>query len=160
MAIKCIKSATAEGMVRSLNGMVLSKRNLVAGRDTRPNPSAAPNNLYKHPVNGLTLIFTVPVVTVTFAADLTSVQIVAAILAANAATGAHLWKVDANGGMVLALWNDAAPVTLADTGTANSYFGFSTTAADPDLVQTAINPANIKSMLIDVLSRQFITFYT
>ena len=159
MAIKIIKSATAEGMARSLNGIISGKRDLIAGRDSSPNPAAAPNNLYKHPINGLTLIFTAPVGTVTFVGDRDYKQIIADIVAVAPGVP-HLWKVDANGGMVLAFWDDAAPVVLSHLGTANTYFGFSTTPADPDLTQTVINPANIKSMLIDVLSRQFITFYT
>lgn len=161
MAIKFIKSSTAEGMARLLNGLILGKRNLILGRDQRPNPAAAPNDLYKHPVNGLTLIFTTPAVTVTFVGDLDSKQIIAALNASGLGTGkAHLWKTDSNGGMVLSFWDDTTPMVMSHTGTANSYFGFSTTAADPDLTQTVVNPTNIKSMLIDLQSRQYVTFYT
>lgn len=160
MALKFIKAATAEGMARAINGIITGKRDLIAGRDQSPTPAAAPNNLYKHPVNGLTLIFTAPAGTVTFVGDRDYKQILADIAAVIGAGQAHLWKVDVNGGMVLSFWDDTTPMVLSHLGTANAYFGFATGAADPDLTQSVINPANIKSMLIDVLSRQFITFYT
>lgn len=159
MALKFIKAATAEGMARAINGIITGKRDLVAGRDQSPTPAVAPNNLYKHPINGLTLIFTAPVGTVTFVGNRDYKQILADIVAVVPGI-AHLWKVDANGGMVLAFWDDTTPVVMSHLGTANAYFGFSTTVADPDLTQSVIPPANIKSMLIDVLSRQFVTFYT
>ena len=161
MALKFIKASTAEEMTRRINGLITGKRNLIVGRDQRPNPAAAPNNLYKHPIDGLTLIFTTPVATVTFVGDLDSKEIIAALDASGLGTGkAHLWKTDPNGGMVLSFWDDTTPVVMSHTGTANAYFGFSTTPGDPDLTQSVINPANIKSMLIDFVSRQYVTFYT
>lgn len=157
-ALKFIKSATAEGLTRLINGLIKGKRNLVLGKDQTPTPAAAPHNLYKHPVAGLTLEFTTPAGTVTFSDNLDCNEIIAEINALSGA-GAHLYKVDDNGGMVLALWDDTTPVVLKATGTANGYFGFPTSASAL-LTQTAVAPANIKSIIVDVLSRQFIAFYT
>jgi hypothetical protein len=158
MTYSILKADTAEELTRKLNGMVLGKRNLIVGPDTSPNPSAAPNNLYKHPVSGLTLIFTAPVLTVTFLSDLTSKQIVDAINTAAAATIARLRKVGLNGEMVLALWDDTTPITLSHTGTANDYFGFSTVLSDPALVQTPVTHTNILSIIVENLSRQYVAF--
>lgn len=159
MAIKLLKADTAANMTRLLNGVVMGKRNLVMGRDQSVAPDAAPHNLYKHPVAGLTLEFAAPAKTVTFSANLDLNEIVAEINAELTVTGGHLFKMESNGGMVLALWYDASPVTLKDTGTANAYFGFSTVAADPDLVQTAVAATDILQILVEPLSRQYVTFY-
>jgi hypothetical protein len=159
MAIKFMKADTAANMTRLLNGVVMGKRNLVMGRDQSVAPTAAPHNLFKHPVAGLKLEFSAPVKTVTFSANLDLNEIVAEINTELTVTGAHLLKMDGNGGMVLALWNDASPMTLKDTGTANSYFGFSTTAADPDLVQTAVAPTDLLQIVVEPLSRQYVAFY-
>ncbi len=157
MAFSLIKAPNPELLARYLNGLVVSKRNLVVGRDQRPNPTAAPNDLYKHPVSGLTLIFTTPIATVTFSADLDFKQIIAEIEATVGMAGkAHLLKTDGNGGMVLAFWDDATPVVMANTGTANEYFGFSTTAADPDLTQTAVPKANVHSIQTDPLTKLWV----
>lgn len=159
MALQYIKADTAEHLTRAINGLVVGKTGLIRGRDQSPTPAVAPNNLYKHPVNGLTLIFTAPVGVVTFVGDRNYKEIIADIEAVVAGVP-HLWKIDANGGMVLALWHDTTPVTLSDAGTANDYFGFSTTPADPALVQTPIPPANIVSINVEPLSRQYVCFYT
>lgn len=158
--VKFMKASSAEAMTRQLNGIITGKRDLVRGRDQSGNPPAAPNNLFKHPVDGLTLIFTTPGFTVTFSADLHLKDIVDEINTAAGTDIAYLYKVDANGGMVLAFWDDTTPVVMLHTGTANAYFGFSVTAADPDLTQTPVDPTKIKSMIMDPNNRQFITFYT
>lgn len=156
MAIQVIKAATPELLARLLNGAVWGKKNLIQGRDVRPNPSG--DDLFRHPVSGLTLIFTAPAGTVTFSDDLTWKEIIAEINTELAGVIAHGFKVDPNGGMVLALWDDATPVVLAETGTANAYFGFSTTAADPDLTQSVVDPADIINIHPDSLSKQWIAF--
>lgn len=155
-----MKADTAANMTRLLNGLVLGKRNLVMGRDQSVTPAVAPNNLFKHPVAGLTLIFTTPGGTVTFSGNLDLNEIVSEINVAFSGEYAHLYKMDSNGGMVLALWNDTTPVVLADTGTANSYFGFSTTVSDTNLVQAPIDPLDLIEIVIEPLSRQYVTFYS
>jgi hypothetical protein len=158
MSYAVIKADTPEELARRLNGMVLGKRNLIVGKDTRPNPSAAPNAMYKHPVAGLTLNFTTPVGTVTFSDNLTAKQIVDEINAALGPNVARLYKIGPNGQMVLALWDDATPVVLLHTGTANAYLGFATTAADPQLTQVAVAPTDIVSVVCESLSRQYVAF--
>lgn len=160
MAFSIIKASSPELLIRFLNGLVISKRDLtLAGKDQRPNPAAAPNNLYKHPVEGLTLIFTTPAATVTFSADLDFKEILAEIEGTAGMEGkGHLLKTDPNGGMVLTFWDDTTPVVMSHTGTANAYFGFSTTAADPHLTQTATAVADVHNISTDPLSRQWIAF--
>ncbi len=94
--VKFMKASSAEAMTRQLNGIVIGKTNLVRGRDDRGTPTVPPNNLYKHPVAGLTLIFTTPGFTVTFSDDLHCKAIVAEINAAAGSTIAYLYKTDAN----------------------------------------------------------------
>jgi len=156
MSYAIIKAGTAEELARRLNGMVLGKRNLIVGRDTGPNPPAGPNNLYRHPVAGLQLVFSTPALTVTFSANLTCNQIVDEINTAAATTLARLHKTGPNGEMVLALWNDTTPITLLHTGSANSYFGFPTAVADPLLVQTPVAKTDIVTILAENLSRQYV----
>ncbi len=159
MALQVIKAPSPEALARALNGVVLSKKNLIQGRDVRPNPSTTPGeDFYRHPVNGLTLIFATPAGTVTFSGNLTWKEIIDEINTALSADVAHGFKTDPNGGMVLALWDDTTPVTLLDTGTANSYFGFSTTAGDDDLEQTPVAAGDIISIHPDPLSKQWIAF--
>ena len=157
--LKSISAATHEELTRLINGIVSSKANLVVGKDISPNPAAAPDNLYKHPLSGKTLVFTSPAATVTFSADVDFKEIVDQINTQAGSVVAHLAKVTSTGGLYLVLWNDTTPVVLSDTGTANSYFGFSTTAADPDLTQTPIDPANIVAIVIEVQSRKYVCFY-
>jgi hypothetical protein len=159
MAFKIMKAPTAEQLTRQLNGLVVGKTDLVRGKDQSPNPAAAPNNLYKHPIGGLTLVFNTPAVTVTFSGDLDFKQIISEVNTAAGVDIAYLYKVDGGPGMVLAFWDDTTPVDLDDTGTANSYFGFSTTAADPTLVQLPIPKADVHTILIDFAGRQYIAFY-
>jgi hypothetical protein len=156
MTYSVLKADTSEELARRLNGIVLGKTNLIAGRDMGPNPSAAPNNMYKHPVSGLTLELSTPAVTVTFSGDLTARQIVDEINAAAGSTVGHLYKVGPNGQMVLALWDDAIPVALDSTGTANAYFGFSVTPGDSTLVQSPVTRTNIVSISVENLSRQYV----
>lgn len=159
MAFSLIKAPTPELLTRYLNGLIVGKRDItLAGRDSRPNPAAAPNDLYKHPVNGLTLIFSVPAVTVTFSADLDFKQILSECNTALSGTKAHLLKTNPNGGMVLSFWDDTTPMTMLHTGTANSYFGFSTTSSDPDLVQTATPKASVPAIIMDPSSKQWVAF--
>ncbi len=157
--LKAISAATYTELLRLVNGIVSSKRNLVVGSDSRPNPAVAPNNLYKHPVDGLTLDFAVPAGTVTFPADLDYEEIVDEINTQLGTEVAHLVNDGSNGQLKLALWNDTTPITLADTGTANAFFGFSVTPADPSLVQTPIDPADIIAIDVEVLSRKWVCFY-
>lgn len=157
--LKAISAATYTELLRLVNGLVSSKANLVVGRDISPTPAVPPNNLYKHPLAGKTLDFAVPAGTVTFPADVDYKQIVDEINTQLATEVAHLVNGGSNGQLQLALWDDAAPVTLADTGTANAYFGFSVTPADPSLVQTPVPPANIIAIDVEVLSRKWICFY-
>lgn len=159
MAFKIMKAPTAEQLARQLNGLVVGKTDLVRGKDQSPNPAAAPNNLYKHPIGGLTLVFNTPAVTVTFSADLDFKQIVSEINTAAGTNIAYLYKVDGGPGLVLAFWDDTTPVDLDDTGTANSYFGFSTTAGDPTLVQSPIPDTDVHNIMIDFTGRQYIAFY-
>lgn len=156
MAFRKISAATVDELLRALNGMVVSKKDLtLRGQDNRPNPdTTAGHNLFKHPVNGLTLIFTVPAVTITFSDDLDWKEIMTEIEAAAPGIG-HLLKTNPNGGSVLAFWDDTAPVTMLHTGTANPYFGFPTGAADPDLVQTAVPAADVYAIQNDPLSKQW-----
>lgn len=160
--LKNIKASDADQLTRLINGLVLGRQNLVLGRDRSPNPTAAPNNLYKHPLNGLTLDFTTPAGTVTFVGDLDFKQIVDQINTQLGTDVANLWKAEqvGNGAMNLALWNDTTPVVLADTGTANEYLGFSTTPADPSLTQTPIDPTKIIEIVVEVQSRKYVCFYT
>ena len=159
MAFKIMKAPTAEQLARQLNGLVVGKTDLVRGRDQSPNPAAAPNNLYKHPIGGLTLVFNTPAVTVTFSADLDFKEIVDEINTAAGVDIAYLYKINGGPGMVLAFWDDTTPVDLDDTGTANSYFGFSTTAGDATLVQTPIASTDVHNIMIDFTGRQYIAFY-
>lgn len=157
--LKALSASTYTELLRLVNGIISSKANLVVGRDISPNPEAAPNNLYKHPLAGKTLVFSVPASTVTFSEDVDYKEVVSEINAHVGSVVAHLVNGGSNGQLQLALWNDSSPVTLADTGTANSYFGFSVTPGDPDLVQTPIAPANIISIGVEVLSRKWVCFY-
>jgi len=156
MTISFIKAKDPEQLSRLLNGLVSSKTNLSVGRDQ--GPLAVTGDLYKHPVGGLTLNFATPAGTVTFSANLDLHHIVSEINAAVGSVVAHLMKSDDNGGQVLVLWNDTTPVVLLETGTANSYFGFSTTTADPKLTQSPTNPTDIIEILIEPLSRQYVAF--
>ncbi len=156
---QAISAATYTELLRLLNGVISSKRNLVVGRDINPNPDLPPNNLFKHPVDGLTLEFTSPAATVTFSADLDYKEIVDEINTQAGAEIAHLVRGGSNGELTLSLWDDTTPVVLKESGTANAYFGFSTTAADPDLTQTPIAPANIIAIDVEVLSRKWVCFY-
>jgi hypothetical protein len=156
MTISFIKAKDPEQLSRLLNGLVLSKKNLSLGRDL--GPRAMPGDLYKHPVAGLTLIFTTPGFTVTFSANLDLKHIVAEINTAAGKDIAHLIHFDDNGGQVLAIWDDTTPVVMLSTGTANTYFGFSTTVADPHLTQTATDPDNIVAIVVEILSRQYVAF--
>lgn len=158
--LKSMTASTQEELTRLINGLIKSKFNLVMGKDQRPNPAAAPDNLYKHPLNGKTLIFTAPAVTVTFSADVDFKEIVDQINTQAGSEVAHLLKETSNGGLLLVLWNDVTPVVLSETGTANAYFGFSTTAADPLLTQTPIDPTKIVSIVIELQGRKFVCFYT
>jgi len=158
MAYQTIMASTPDELARRLSGLVQGKRNLIQGRDLGPNPASAPNNMYKHPVSGLTLIFGTPAGTVTFSGDLTANQIVDEINTALGSDVARLYKVGQNGQMVLALWDDTTPVVLLHTGTANTYFGFSTTASDPSLTQTPIAASDIVSIVCESLSRQYVAF--
>lgn len=155
-----IKASDADKLTRLINGIIVGKRNLVVGRDQSPNPAAAPNNLYKHPVSGLTLVFTTPIATCTFSDDLDFKEIVAEINAAAGSEVAHMYKFDDNGAQVLVLWNDTTPVVLGEGGTANTYFGFSTTAADPSLAQSPIDPVDIIEIVVEPLSRKYVCFYS
>lgn len=154
-----IKASDADKLTRLINGIIVSKRGLVVGRDQSPSPAAAPNNLYKHPVSGLTLEFTTPLATVTFSGDLDFKEIVAEINTQAGADVAHMYKFDDNGQQILVLWNDTTPVVLGEAGTANPYFGFSTDAGDADLVQNPIDPADITAIVVEPLSRKYVCFY-
>jgi hypothetical protein len=143
--LKTLSATSAETLTRTLNGLVQGRRNLSQGIAVGPTASG----LYKHPVAGLTLNFSTPVATVTFVGDLDLKQIVAAINSQVGAVVAHLYQLERSGTFVLALWDDATPVTLLHTGTANSYFGFSTTADDASLVQSPVDSDNIKSIRAD-----------
>ena len=159
MAFKIMKAPTAEQLARQLNGLVIGKTDLVRGRDQSPNPAAAPNNLYRHPIGGLTLVFNTPAVTVTFSGDLNFRQIISEINTAAGVDIAYLYKSEIGPAMILAFWDDTTPVDLDDTGTANPYFGFSTTAGDATLVQSPIAAANVQTIMIDFTGRQYIAFY-
>lgn len=156
MPISFIKAKDPEQLTRLLNGLVLSKTNLSLGRDQ--GPLAVTGDLYKHPVKNLTLIFGTPAVTVTFSDNLDLTHIVAEINAAAGSVIAHLIRLDDNGGQVLALWNDTTPVILLSTGTANTYFGFSTTLADPMLEQSPTAATDIIEIVVEPLSRQYVAF--
>lgn len=157
MTVVIKKASDAAQLARELNGYVNSKRNLNNGKDRSPNP-AVPGQLYKHPVNGLTLVFSTPGTTVTFAANLDMYEIVSEINTQVTSDVAHLSKTGPNGEMTLILYDDAAPVTLSHTGTANSYFGFSTTSSDPGLAQTVTLAEDIISIVVENLSRQYVAF--
>lgn len=159
-SFRTLSAPTHELLSRYLNGLVVGKRELVLrGRDDRPNPSTvAGHDLYKHPVSGLTLIFTTPAVTVTFSANLDWKDIIGEIVAANPAIGPHLLKTDPNGGGVLAFWNDTTPVVLSHTGTANAYFGFPTTPGHVGLTQNPTPNTAVHSIHPDPLSKQWVAF--
>lgn len=159
MAFRIISAATHDLLVRQLNGMIKGKRVITVGRDTRPNPDVtAGHDLFKHPVSGLTLIFTTPAATVTFSGDLDFKDIIEEINTQAGAEVAHLLKTDTNGGSVLSLWNDTTPVTLGDDGTANTYFGFSSTPSDPLLVQESVPGTDVHTIVADPLSKRFVAF--
>lgn len=158
-AFRLISAPTHELLARYMNGLVRSKRIITLGRDVRPNPDTTPgHDLFKHPISGLTLVFSAPAATVTFTDDLDFKEIIEEINDQAGAEVAHLLKTDPNGGSMLVLWNDTSPVTLADTGTANEYFGFSTTASDPALVQAPVTGTEVHSIIPDPLSKQWIAF--
>lgn len=159
-SFRLISAPTHAQIARLLNGLIVGKRDItLRGRDSRPNPdTTAGHDLFKHPVAGLTLIFTTPAATVTFSADLDWKEILAEITAVNAAIGPNIVKTDPNGGGVLAFWNDTTPVVMAHTGTANSYFGFSTTMADPALTQNPTPNTAVHSIIPDPLSKQWVAF--
>lgn len=156
MAFRVLKAGTIDLLLRQLNGLVVGKREItLSGRDVRPNPdTTSGHDLFKHPVSGLTLIFTTPVATVTFSADLDWKEILEEI-EAQAPGVAHLLKTNANGGSVLAFWDDTTPVVLSNLGTANPYFGFSTTGSDPDLTQTPVPAANVYTIQPDPLTKHW-----
>jgi hypothetical protein len=94
-------------------------------------------------LHGLTLIFTTPTLTITFSdatnAGLSMTDIVTQIAAAGTAPNKVVPKL--RGQRVLALWNtvDGNNVVLANTGTANTLFGFSTTVATSGKVYAPFN---------------------
>lgn len=159
-SFRFLSASTYAQLNRLLNGLVVSKRDLtLRGRDNRPNPDTTPgHDLFKHPVAGLTLIFTTPAATVTFSGNLDWKEILAEITAVNPAIGPNIVKTDPNGGGVLAFWNDTTPVVMLHTGTANSYFGFSTDAADPLLTQNPTPNTAVHTIIPDPLSKQWVAF--
>ena len=100
-------------------------------------------------LNGLTLIFSSPNGTVTFSdptgAGLTLDNVITQINAVHALSGIGVNWVDQCMGLFLS--DKSAGVTLSKSGTANTYFGFST---DKNTVGTLINgpKANTLPMLI------------
>lgn len=151
--LKVITASTREELERKTRGRILGKYILNVGRDINPSPAAAPNNLYKHPVDGLTLNWTGAAPnTVTFVGDLDFREIVAAINAVEDV--AHLEKVDANGGVVLSLYGEVDAVQLSP-GTANAYLGLpaGTTA------QGGMDAATIISITLDPSNRCWACFY-
>lgn len=162
MSYSIIKAGTPEELARELGGYVNSKTNLNRGRDPgRTTPATAlDKSLYKHPVDGLTLIFSTPAGTVTFSDNLSLFDIVEEINTALGSDVAHLQKRGPNGETVLFLWDDTTPVVLDEAGTANPYFGFPTTAAHPGLTQVAVDPTKIVDVLVDNFSRQYVALIT
>lgn len=148
--LKSLTASTPENLCRIVNGIVLSKRTLNLGYQGQ---GVSPL-LYKHKVGGLTLNWINGAVpgTITFASDLNFQEIVAAIEAVTPGS-AHLFKVDAGGGLALAFWDDNDGVSVL-AGTANSYFGFSASS------ETQITKANaVTHVVVDSLSHTYTAFY-
>lgn len=156
-SFKTIIAGTVDELIRELNGFIRGGRDITSqGRDVRPNPdTTAGHNLYKHPVAGLTLVFSTPAATVTFSADLDWKGILDEINTQVGADVAYVLSTDGPG-RILALWDDTTPVVLSHTGTANTYFGFSTTSGDARLTQTKYVNTDIFSVSPDLLSKQWV----
>jgi len=148
--LKSITAPTHSELCRLVNGLITSTRVLNVGPDQNGSPVPS-NNLYKHPIAGLTLNWSAG--TYTFLSDLTFKEIVAALNFGD--DDWHLYKVDANGGLVLALWNDLTPVSI-EPGTANTYFGLPATSTD----QVAIPDNQIVTIDTDPVNRCWVCFYT
>ena len=148
--LKSVAAPTHTELCRIINGLIAGTRVLNVGPDQGGSPIPT-NNLYKHPIAGLTITWSSG--THTFASNLTFKEIITALNFGDDVW--HLHKADANGGLVLALWNDIAPVTLSP-GTANAYFGL------PALLtyQSPITDFPIMTIGIDPVNRCWVCFYT
>ncbi len=140
-----VKSSFNEGILMSLlDNPIINDRNISAGAD----------------VVGLTLEFTVPLVTVTFTGTdpLTAKDIVSQINAAVAGS-AKLVKYDNRGNQLqeerILLSRGVTGLTLGNTGTATGILGFPTGAAT---VQAAVHSARFTTPFLLRQSKKWILF--
>lgn len=131
MGYRFITAGSEELLVEKLDGAIYS----------RPVPASG------LALNGKTLVFTTPSLTVTFSDSdpysiATAVDEINAALGSNGAIRARVYGQNERTLVV----TGTSGVQLSHTGTANELLGFSTDSGDPRLAGTAIDPTKIVSV--------------